>query len=161
MLPYPLIQFGNLDDLIAELHSGDIVRVVPLDITTGTFSQVPGLRVGEVGVHVRAITANAATNQPQILSCYLPLGAFQIYNRASSNGEERQPYNNAWDKADALQQRVVEYLTTHSFKRGFEVKTTGIIHLGDIRPLKGRWHTDPAQTATEQTAVAESTNKPT
>ena len=156
MQPYPLIQFGNLDDLVAELHSGDIVRVVPLDITTGTFSEVPGLRVGEVGVHIRAITSNATTNQQQILSCYLPLGAFQVYNRSSPNGEERQPYNNAWDKADALQQRVVDYLTTHSFKRGFEVKTAGIIHLGDIRPLKGRWHTDP-----EQTAVAESASEPT
>ena len=156
MPPYPLIQFGNLDDLIAELHSGDIVRVVPLDITTGTFSEVPGLRVGEVGVHIRAITSNATTNQQQILSCYLPLCAFQVYNRSSPNGEERQPYNNAWDKADALQQRVADYLTTHAFKRGFEVKTAGIIHLGDIRPLKGRWYTDP-----EQTAVAKSTSEST
>lgn len=155
MPPYPLIQFGTLDDLIAELHSGDIVRVVPLDITTGTFSEVPGLRVGEVGVHIRAIATNQTSGQPHILSCYLPLGAFQIYNRASPNGEERQPYNNAWDKAEVLQKRVAEYLTTHAYKRGFEVKTAGIIHLGDIRPLKGRWHTDPEQTAPEQTAVAQ------
>jgi hypothetical protein len=45
-----VIQFGQLEELVAELRPEQVVRVVILDISKGFSSQIPDLRQVSVGV---------------------------------------------------------------------------------------------------------------
>jgi hypothetical protein len=50
-----VIQFGQLEELVAELKPEQIARVVILDISKGFSSQIPDLRQVSVGVHIRTV----------------------------------------------------------------------------------------------------------
>ncbi len=138
------LQFGKLEEFIQEdLHHDNVVRVVALDITESVSSQIPGLRMAGIGVHVRAIN-----DAGQILACYLPVASIQLHNFQLSNGRREgdptwQAYDEAWDKAEALKERVIAYLEQVAAEKGFAVRAAGVIDLGETRPLRATWVSDP------------------
>ncbi len=137
-----VIQLAHLEELLqGELRAGDVVRVVALDATESVSRQVPGLRLTSVGVHVRAV--NSAGH---ILACYLPVAETQLYNGRREGDPTWQQYDDAWQRAKALKERVVAYLQTAAAEQGFTVRTAGVIDLGGVRPLHGAWLSDPART---------------
>lgn len=135
-----VLQFGKLEEFIQEaLHHGNVVRVVALDITESVSSQIPGLRMAGIGVHVRAINDTG-----QILACYLPVASIQLFNGRRENDPTWQKYDVAWEEAEALKERVVNYLQAIAAEKGFLLRTAGVIDLGEIRPLRATWKSDPA-----------------
>ena len=80
------IQFGQLDELVAELKPGQVVRVVILDISESISSQIPDLRRVSVGVHSRTINAEG-----HILACYLPVASLQLFNGRREGDPTWQP----------------------------------------------------------------------
>ena len=134
-MPAHVIQFARLEEFITEeLHN--TVRVTALDITESTSSQIPGLRLAGIGVHVRTINAEG-----HVLACYLPVAGVQIYEAVPRDSDPtRKEYDVAWEKAEALKERVMAYL----HESGCTVSGAGVIHMGDVRSLHGSWPTDPA-----------------
>ena len=139
-----VLQFGKLEEFVQEdLHHGHVVRVVALDITESVSSQIPGLRTAGIGVHVRAIN-----DAGQILACYLPVASIQLNNSQLSNGRREgdptwQAYDEAWDKAEALKERVIAHLEQVAAEKGFTVRAAGVIDMGETRPLRATWRSDP------------------
>jgi hypothetical protein len=137
-----IIQFARLEEFIEEdLHAGNMVRVVVLEITESVSSQIPGLRNVGIGVHVRVINDDG-----HILACYLPTGRLQLYNGRREGDPTWQEYDAVWEKAEALKERVIAYLQTISAEKGFTVSVAGIIDLGQTRPLRATWKSDPGRT---------------
>jgi hypothetical protein len=135
-----VLQFGKLEEFVQEdLHHGNVVRVVALDITESVSSQIPGLRMAGIGVHVRAIN-----NAGQILACYLPVASIQLFNGRREGDPTWQKYDEAWDKAEALKERVIAYLEQIAAEKGFTTHAAGVIDIGETRPLRATWKSDPA-----------------
>jgi hypothetical protein len=142
-----IIQFGKLDAFAAEdLGKGNIVRVTILDITQSQSSQIPGLRVAGIGVHVRAIN-----NEGHILACYLPVAKLQMYNGRRDGDPAWQVYDEAWEKAEALKERVIAYLDAIAADKGFSVRPAGVIDLGETMPIRAIWPSDPLRQQTRET----------
>ena len=136
-----VIQFSRLEQFVQEeLGPGNLVRVVVLDITESVTSQVPGLRTAAIGVHVRAIN-----DAGHILACCLTVARLQLYNGRRAGDPTWEEYDQAWEKAEALKERVMVYLQEAAAGKGFTVRAAGIIELGQTRPLSATWHADPAQ----------------
>lgn len=141
MTQQPIIQFSQFEEFIQEdLHQGNMVRVVALDITESISTQIPGLRMAGVGVHVRAMN-----DAGQILTCYLPVARIELYNGRREGDPAWQKYDEAWDKAEALKERVVATLEQVAAAKGFTVRTAGVIDMGETRPLRATWKSDPAR----------------
>ena len=134
-----VLQFGRLEEFIQEdLHHGNVGRVVALDITESVSSQIPGLRMAGIGVHVRAINDTG-----QILACYLPVASVQLFNGRREGDPTWQAYGEAWDKAEALKERVITYLEQVAAEKGFAIRAVGVIDMGETRPLRATWKPDP------------------
>ncbi|MBX3058847.1 MAG: hypothetical protein KF770_20470 [Anaerolineae bacterium] len=134
-----VIQFGKLEEFVREdLGKGNLVRVVVLDITESVSGQIPGLRTAGIGVHVRAINDNG-----HILACYLPVAHIQLYNGRREGDPTWQEYDAAWDKAEALKERVLAYLEQVASEKGCTVCAAGVIDMGETRPLRATWRSDP------------------
>ncbi len=142
-----VIQFGKLVEFVREdLGIGNLVRVVVLDITESVSGQIPGLRTAGIGVHVRAIN-----DAGHILACYLPVAHIQLYNGRREGDPTWQEYDEAWDRADALKERVITYLEQGASEKGFTVCAAGVIDasaglstsMGETRPLRATWQSDP------------------
>lgn len=133
-----VIQFSRLEEFVAE-EMPNTVRVTALDVTESTSSQIPGLRLAGIGVHVRTI--NAAGH---ILACYLPVASVQIYEAVPRDSDPtRQEYEVAWEQAEALKERAMAYLA----ETGCTVSGAGVIHLDGVRPLRATWQSDPERKA--------------
>ncbi|MFQ5401718.1 MAG: hypothetical protein ACE5E7_19230 [Anaerolineae bacterium] len=140
-----ILQFGKLEEFVQEdLHHGNIVRVVALGLTESVSAQIPGLRMASIGVHVRAMN-----DAGQILACYLPVARIQLYNGRREGDPTWQTYDEAWDKAEALKERVITYLEQVAAEKGFAVRAAGVIDIGEIWPLRATWQSDPARTKQE------------
>ena len=134
-MPAHVIQFARLEEFITE-ELPNTVRVTALDVTESTSSQIPGLRLAGIGVHVRTINGEG-----HILACYLPVASVQIYEVVPRYSDPtRKEYDAAWEQAEALKERVMAYLQ----EKGFAVSGAGVIHLDGVRPLRGAWPSDPA-----------------
>lgn len=135
-----VIQLAQLEEFVQEdLHQGNIVRVVVLDITESVSSEIPALRMAGVGVHVRAIN-----DEDHILACYLPVARIQLYNGRREGDPTWQAYDEAWKKAEALKERVIVYLQRIAAEKGFSVRAAGVIDIGTARSLRATWKSDPA-----------------
>lgn len=142
-----VIQFGKLEEFVREdLGQGNpstgsgqaLVRVVALDITESVSGQIPGLRTAGIGVHVRAIN-----DAGHILACYLPVAHIQLYNGRREGDPTWQEYDAAWDKAEALKERVIAYLEQGASEKSYTVCAAGVIDIGEIQPLRATWKADP------------------
>jgi hypothetical protein len=133
-----IIQFGQLEELVAELQPGQVVRVVTLDISKGVSSQIPDLRQVSVGVHIRTISTDG-----HMLACYLPVAVLQLLGGCREDDPTWQKYDAAWAKAVALKERVIVYLQKAADEQGFTVCAAGVIDIGEIRPLPATWPSDP------------------
>jgi hypothetical protein len=134
-----VLQFGKLEEFVHEdLHHGNVVRVVALVITESVSSQIPGLRMAGIGVHVRAINDGG-----QILACYLPVARIQLYNGRHEGDPVWREYDKAWDKAEALKERVITCLEQVAAEKGFAIRAAGVIDMGETRPLRATWQSDP------------------
>jgi hypothetical protein len=135
-----IIQFARLEEFIEEdLHAGNMVRVVVLEITESVSSQIPGLRNVGIGVHVRVINDDG-----HILACYLPTGRLQLHNGRREGDPTWQEYDAVWEKAERLKERVIACLRTISAQKGLSIRTAGIIDLGQTQPLRATWKSDPS-----------------
>jgi hypothetical protein len=131
-----VIQFARLEEFVAE-ELANIVRVTTLDITESTSSQIPGLRLAGIGVHVRTINAEG-----HILACTLPVASVQLYEAVPRDADPtRQDYDDAWEQAETLKERVTAYLA----ENGCTVTGAGIIHLGSVQPIHATWLSDANQ----------------
>ena len=140
-----VIQFAKLEEFVQEeLNRGDVVRVVVLDITESASSQIPGLRIAGVGVHLRATPVSRGDGQ--ILACYLPVAHIQLYNGRREGDPTWQEYDEAWDKAEALKERVLAFLAPLAAETGFTVRAAGVIDMGETRTLRATWLSDPILT---------------
>lgn len=134
-----VIQLARLEEFVQEeLHGGNLVRVVVLDVTDSVSSQIPALRTAGVGVHVRAINDDG-----HILACYLPVASIQLFNGRRAGDPTWQAYDEAWEKAEALKERLIAYLRDIAAEKGFTVRDAGVIDLGEARPLRATWKSDP------------------
>jgi hypothetical protein len=135
-----VIQLARLEELAEEeLHEGNLVRVVVLDHTESASAKIPRLRMASVGVHVRAIN-----DAGHILACYLPVASIQLFNGRREGDPTWQAYDRAWEKAEALKERVLTYLRDIGAAKGFRVRASGVIDLAATRPLHATWKSDPA-----------------
>jgi hypothetical protein len=138
-----VIQLARLEELAEEeLHEGNLVRVVVLDVTESASSEIPGLRMAGVGVHVRAINDDG-----HVLACYLPVATIQLFNGRREGDPTWQAYDEAWEKAEALKERVLVYLQAVAADKGFSVRAAGVIDIGQMQPLRATWKSDPARRA--------------
>jgi hypothetical protein len=138
-----VIQLARLEEFVQEeLHEGNLVRVVVLDVTESVSSQIPALRTAGVGVHVRAINDDG-----HIIACHLPVASIQLFNGRRAGDPTWQAYDEAWEKAEALKERVVAYLQDIAAEKGFTVRAAGVIDIGQVRPLCATWKSDPARRA--------------
>ena len=136
-----VVQFETLEAFVAEdLGKGNIVRVAALNIIEGRSAALPDLRVVAVGVHVRAINADG-----HLLACYLPITRIQLYNGRRESDPAWQKYDAAWEKAKTLKERVIVYLKTLAADKGFVVRATGVIDLGETTLLPAIWSSDSLQ----------------
>lgn len=134
-----VIQFGRLEQFVAEPPCrGSVVRVVALDVTESVSAQIPGLRTASVGVHVRAINDGG-----HILACYLPVVSIQLFNGRREGDPTWQQYDEVWEKAEALKERVIAYLEQVAAEKGFAVRAAGVIDMSETRPLRATWQSDP------------------
>jgi hypothetical protein len=118
-----VLQFGKLEEFVQEdLHHGSIVRVVALDITESVSSQIYGLHMAGIGVHVRVINDDG-----QILACYLPVARIQLYNGRNEADPVWREYDKAWDRSEALKERVITYLEQVAAEKGFAIRAAGVI----------------------------------
>ncbi len=135
-----IIQFGQLEELLTEPFApGQGVRVVVLETSESMSAKIPGWRLVHIGVHVRSINESG-----HILACHLPVVAMELYNGRRESDPTWQKYDVAWEQAAALKERVVTYLQTAAAEIGFALRTAGVIDLGEIRPLRATWKSDPA-----------------
>ena len=139
-----IIQFGKLEELVAEVNQSNVVRVVTLDISENVSSQIPGLRQVSIGVHVRTIHEDG-----HILACYLPVATIQLFNGRREGDPTWQKYDEAWEKAEALKERVITYLQEMAVEKGFTIYAAGVIDMGETRPLRATWRSDPLLTKNE------------
>lgn len=131
----PVIQFGSLEQFIQEpFVPGQVVRVVVLDMAESTTSQIPDLRQVTVGVHVRTIN-----NDGRILACYLPVGTVQLYNGRREGDPTWQRYDTLREEAEAVKAHLMACLQAEAAGKGFVVRPDGVIDLGEVRPLPGKW----------------------
>ena len=74
-----VIHFVDLDELLAELEEGHVVRVVAMEMQLSAASQ-HGIYLSGIGVHVRAIcwSDDMAPYIGHTLSCYIPTKHFQM-----------------------------------------------------------------------------------
>lgn len=136
-----VIQFSRLGAFAAEALS-NIVRVTTLDITESASSQLPGLRLAAIGVHVRTIN-----DQGHILACYLPVASVEIYEAVPRGSDaSHRTYEAAWHEAEALKERVMAYLT----EMGCNVSGAGVIHLHGVQPISATWPSDPFMKAQQK-----------
>jgi hypothetical protein len=98
-----------------------------------------------VGVHIRTINADG-----HVLACYLPLAAIQLFNGRRQTTPTWQKYDEAWEKAEALRERVMTYLQKVAIEQGFIVSNAGVIDIGEARPLRATRHTDPGSQWTRE-----------
>jgi hypothetical protein len=80
-----------------------------------------------------------------ILACYLPVARLQLYNGRRAGDPTWEQYDLAWEKAEALKERVMAFLQEAAAGRGFTVCGAGVIDLGQARPLSATWPSDPAR----------------
>ena len=134
-----VIQFGQLEELLTEPFAPDqVVRVVNLETSESLAREIPGWRLVHIGVHVRTIDKSG-----HILACHLPVAELELFNGRREHDPTWQIYDAAWEDADALKERIVAFLQTASEEKSFAVHTAGVIDLGEIRPLRATWKTDP------------------
>lgn len=135
-----IIQFGQLEELLSEPFTPDqVMRVVVLETSESMSSKIPGWRRVHVGVHVRSIN-----DSRHILACHLPVATLKLFNGRRENDPAWQQYDAACKEAEALKGRVVGYLQNAAVEKGFTVVTSGVIDLGEVRPLRATWKSDPA-----------------
>ena len=135
-----VIQFGQLEELLTEPYvPGQVMRVVILETSESLARQIPGWRLVHIGVHVRTIDKSG-----HILACHLPVAEPPRGAADRATCGLRQRYDAAWEEAAELKERVVTFLQTAAENKGFIVRTGGVIDLGEIRPLRATWKTDPA-----------------
>ncbi len=133
-MPAHVIQFARLEELLTE-ELPNVVRVTALDVTESTSSRIPGLRLAGIGVHVRTLNAEG-----HILACHLPVASVQIYEAVPRDADPiRQEYDDAWAQAEALKERVMDYLAA----TGCAVTGAGVIHLVGVQPIRATWLSDP------------------
>ncbi|MCA9901252.1 MAG: hypothetical protein KC433_23865 [Anaerolineales bacterium] len=138
-----IIQFGQLEEMLAESFSpGQVVRVVILETSESLSVKIPSWRLVHIGVHVRSINESG-----HILACHLPIAKLELFNGRRENDPAWQQYDAAWEEAEALKVRVVNYLQTAASEIEFTVIPSGVIELGEIRPLHATWKTDPVLAA--------------
>ena len=136
-----IIQFGQIEEMLAEPFSpGQVMRVVILETSESLSPKIPGWRLVHIGVHVRSINESG-----HILACHLPIAKLELLNGRRENDPAWQQYDAAWEEAEALKERVVSYLQTAAAEKGFILRTAGVIDLGEIRPLRATWQSDPVQ----------------
>lgn len=129
-----VIQFARLEEFVAE-ELPNVVRVTALDVTESSSSRIPGLRLAGIGVHVGTINAPG-----HILACTLPVASVEIYEASPRVADPaRQAYDDAWEQAEALKERVMAYLA----ENGCAVTSAGIIHLDGVPPIQATWLADP------------------
>jgi hypothetical protein len=147
-----IIQFGQLEELLTEPFApGQVVRVVVLETSESLARQIPGWRMVHIGVDVRSVNESG-----HILACHLPVAALELFNGRRENDPTWQKYDVTWEEAEALKERVVTYLPAVAAEKGFTLRTAGVIDLGEIRPLRATWKTDPAlQTESATDACAQ------
>ena len=134
-----VIQFGQLEELVAELKPEQVVRVVILDISKGISAQIPDLRQVSVGVHIRTLSIAG-----HILACYLPVAVLHLLSGRHEGDPTWQKYDAAWAKAEALKERAIAYLQKTADEKGFTVCAAGVIDMGETRPLRATWKEDSA-----------------
>ena len=134
-----IIQFGTLETFTAEaFDEGALIRVVALDVSESVSSQIPDLRRARIGVYVRSIN-----NDGHILACHLLVAQMQLYNGRRDGDPLWRKYDVAWEKAEALKERVVTFLETNANNNDVSIRTAGVIDIGEVRPLHATWKTDP------------------
>lgn len=135
-----IIQFSQLEELLTEPFAPDqVVRVMVLETSESLSRQIPDWRQISLGVDVRTI--NQAGH---ILACHLPVATMQLYNGRRDSDSTWQKYDVAWEQAAALKERVISYLQAAAAEKGFVLRTAGVIDLGEMRPLRATWKSDPA-----------------
>lgn len=133
-----VIQFGQLEELLTEPFAPDqVVRVVNLETSESLAREIPGWRLVHIGVHVRTIDKSG-----HILACHLLVAELELFNGRREHDLMWQRYDAAWEAADALKDRVVTFLQTVAEEKGFMIRTSGVIDLGETQPLRATWKTD-------------------
>ena len=145
-----IIQFGQLEEMLAEPFSlGQVIRVVILETSESLSPKISGWRLVHIGVHVRSINESG-----HILACHLPIAKLELFNGRRENDPAWQQYDAACEQAEVLKARAVKYLQTFAEEKGFTLCTAGVIDIGEIRPLRATWKTDPALSKEVQNGVA-------
>ena len=130
-----VIQFSQLEQFVAEVAPlSTTVRVVALETKTYPSRQIPTLRRVRVGVHCRALTTDG-----HIYACYLPVGELELFNGRRASDPLWQRYDEVWQSASGLCQRVSAYLIVEEIG----VRNAGVIDIGDTQPLPATWRSDP------------------
>lgn len=153
MSPF-VLQYVHLENLLAEAHSADALRIHVLEQTETTSSNVLIWREISIGVCVRAITPNQ-----RILSWHCPLDKFGFYapehpgQSHAANGQrspEQKRYDAAWEEATRLQNSLVARLSQEEQI----VTTDGVIELQVASYLPGTTRLVPLPTKGRRTTEA-------
>jgi hypothetical protein len=89
----------------------------------------------------------SSSDAGHILACYLPVASIQLFNGRREGDPTWQAYDEVWEQAEALEERVITYLQHIAAEKGFTVRDAGVIDIGQVRPLHATWKSDPARRA--------------
>jgi len=121
-----VIHFAKLEELGAELLRNQVVRVSVFQSTIQTDRKF-GIELAGIGTHVRSYDGYG-----HILSCYIPVKHFQMMAGKPLSGDVEVAQ--LWVQAEAEAAQIRAFLR----KCGADVRA-GIIDLGDVQPIRGRW----------------------
>lgn len=133
-MSFVVLQYAELENLLADAASSDAVRVYILEQVRTTPVNLLSQQDVTVALCVRAITAHF-----RILSWYYPLACLRFYLPESKeeNDEQSSPaqiaYERAWEQARALQTELVARLK----EEGCPAHTDGLVEINVANFLHG------------------------
>ena len=137
-MSYPIIQFVQLENLLAEAAGADALRVHVEERVDVKHSAALTRKVISIGLCVRAIAPAR-----QILSWHYQVDTFSFYMQGRAEGghfpngrsSEQERYETAWQQAESMKDELVTVLRDDEYT----VHTDGIITLNasksEIFPL--------------------------
>jgi len=129
---YLILQFSQLENLLAEAGGVDCLRVHVLEKTRRASSSALTQLEIAIGLTVQAIAPGG-----RVLSWYYPIDAWQTFvpEAPPDNAPGRVRYQAAWQRAERLRDQLVARLQAMEYTAA----TDGLIEL-TITPMPG--HTD-------------------
>lgn len=124
MMPYPILQFVHLENLLAELDETDVLRLFVLEKSRLTRTSSLTWQEITILLCVRVISTNR-----QLLTWHYPVDTFGFYTHQgavdAADSPERERYEDGWLRARQMQADLAARLG----QDGYSSRSDGLLEL--------------------------------